>query len=63
MPPLYDYKCPKCQVTREFLDSAQNEVHVCITCPNGTHIDRQISVANFQFKGTGFYTTDYKGKS
>jgi putative FmdB family regulatory protein len=56
--PLYEYKCRVCgetfEVLQRFSDAPLTEHQVC-----GGVVDRLISPSAFQFKGTGFYITDY----
>jgi len=58
--PLYDYKCEKCEavfeVRQNFSDPLLTEHEGC-----GGKVTRLISVPALQFKGSGFYITDYKG--
>src|SRR5271155_5330863 len=61
--PLYEYRCAKCgktfEVIQKFAD-APLEVHE--DC--GGAVERLLSAPAFQFKGSGFYITDYaKGSS
>ena len=63
--PLYEYRCEACQqrfeVIRKFLDP---ELEVCTLCGKGP-VTRLLSSPAIQFKGSGWYITDYsqKGKS
>ena len=63
--PLYEYKCEACQrrfeVIRKFSDP---ELEVCTLCGKGP-VQRLVSSPAIQFKGSGWYITDYsqKGKS
>ena len=63
--PLYEYKCEACQkrfeVIRKFSDP---ELEVCTQCGKGP-VQRLQSSPAIQFKGSGWYITDYaqKGKS
>ena len=63
--PLYEYKCEACgkrfEVIRKFSDPP---LEVCTQCGKGP-IQRLKSSPAIQFKGTGWYITDYsqKGKS
>ncbi|MGD0014640.1 MAG: FmdB family zinc ribbon protein [Bryobacteraceae bacterium] len=56
--PLYEYKCSRCgkavEVLQRFSD-AQLQVHA--GC--GGALERVISPSAFNFKGTGWYVTDY----
>jgi putative FmdB family regulatory protein len=57
--PLYEYRCSKChrvfEVLQKFSD-APLELHE--DC--GGPLERLISAPSFQFKGSGWYVTDYK---
>ena len=59
--PLYEYRCEACQrrfeVIRKFSDS---ELDVCKLCGKGP-VHRQLSSPAIQFKGSGWYITDYAG--
>jgi putative FmdB family regulatory protein len=63
--PLYEYECAACQrrfeVIRKFADP---ELEVCTLCGKGP-VQRLLSSPAIQFKGSGWYITDYsqKGKS
>jgi putative FmdB family regulatory protein len=56
--PLYEYRCERCgkvfEVLQKFSD-APLETHA--DC--GGHVERLISAPAFQFKGSGWYVTDY----
>jgi putative FmdB family regulatory protein len=59
--PLYEYHCEKCgrfEVIRKFSDEP---LVVCPTC--GGAIEKLLSSPAIQFKGTGWYVTDYAGKT
>jgi putative FmdB family regulatory protein len=63
--PLYEYRCEACQqrfeVIRKFSDP---QLDVCMLCGKGP-VHRQVSSPAIQFKGSGWYITDYsqKGKT
>ena len=63
--PLYEYECDACgqrfEVIRKFSES---ELDACTLCGKGP-VRRLQSSPAIQFKGTGWYITDYssKGKS
>ena len=63
--PLYEYECDACgrrfEVIQKFSDPA---VDTCRQCGKGP-VRRLLSSPAIQFKGTGWYITDYaqKGKS
>ena len=55
--PLYEYQCPKCgrfEVIQKFSDAP---LAVCPTC--GSAVQKLLSAPAIQFKGTGWYITDY----
>src|SRR6476646_3859064 len=56
--PLYDYECHKCgkvfEVRQKFSDEPLKVHEVC-----GGPVHRLLSVPSLQFKGTGWYVTDY----
>ena len=61
--PTYEYQCQKC---RRRLEKFQNITAKPLTkCPNCSgKLKRLIGGgAGFIFKGSGFYTTDYRSKS
>ncbi len=62
--PLYDYRCHKCDETFEVLQKFSDEpLKIHEGC--GGQLERLISPPALQFKGTGWYVTDYAkgGKS
>jgi putative FmdB family regulatory protein len=59
--PLYEYECEKCQKRTEALQRFDDPP--LITCPAcGGPLRRLLSAPAFQFKGSGWYVTDYAGK-
>ncbi len=60
--PLYEYKCKSCNKTFEVLQRISAEpLANCKFCRG--EVEKLISVSSFQFKGSGWYITDYKNKS
>jgi len=60
--PIYEYRCSKCGKTFEALQSISAEpISKCIYCQGRTK--KIISLSSFQFKGKGWYITDYKKDS
>jgi putative FmdB family regulatory protein len=61
--PLYEYQCDACgsrfELIRKFSDPP---LEVCPTCGKGP-VQKLISSPAFQFKGSGWYITDYARKS
>ena len=60
--PLYEYKCEKCgkvfEKIQKFSDAPLTVHEEC-----GGAVERLLSPPALQFKGSGFYITDYKGGS
>ncbi len=59
--PLYEYQCGRCgrfEVIRKFSDAP---LVACPTC--GQEVQKLPSAPAIQFKGTGWYITDYARKS
>ncbi|RPI24303.1 MAG: zinc ribbon domain-containing protein [Acidobacteria bacterium] len=60
--PLYEYRCQSCgqliEVIQKFSDAP---LETCQKC-NGK-LERLLSAAAIQFKGTGWYITDYARKN
>lgn len=61
--PTYDYHCETCGYQFEaFQMMSEEPLKVCPKCDGAVH--RLISGGNgFIFKGSGFYTTDYRSDS
>jgi putative FmdB family regulatory protein len=60
--PLYEYKCEKCGHRFEKIEKhSASAVKKCPKC--GANAPRQLSAPGIQFKGSGWYVTDYAGKS
>jgi putative FmdB family regulatory protein len=60
--PLYEYKCAKCAHQFEKIEKHNAPTtQKCQKC--GGKAERMISAAGIQFKGSGWYVTDYKGKN
>jgi putative FmdB family regulatory protein len=59
--PIYEYKCLDCGVSLEKMQKVSDEpLTVCENC--GGKLEKQWSLSGFQFKGAGWYVTDYAGK-
>ncbi len=58
--PIYEYRCSACGFQKEFLqrlsDAPQTD---CPKCGKAT-LNKLVSAAGFQLKGTGWYATDFK---
>lgn len=59
--PIYEYSCSKCgktiEVIQKFSDPVLKKHQGC-----GGKLTKLVSAAGFQFKGTGWYVTDYANK-
>lgn len=59
--PIYEYKCKKCEKSFEKRQSvSESALTVCEEC--GGELEKQWSLSGFQFKGAGWYVTDYSSK-
>jgi putative FmdB family regulatory protein len=59
--PLYEYKCGKCGHRFEKIESMS--ASVTKKCPKcGAKAERMFAAPAIQFKGSGWYVTDYAGK-
>jgi putative FmdB family regulatory protein len=64
--PIYEYRCADCGKSIEAIQKFSDEPYtncgqtsvVCDKKGEG-QIERQLTAPTFQFKGTGFYITDY----
>ena len=60
--PIYEYRCKSCEKVFEVLQRISEEpLNTCIEC--GEKVEKLVSNTAFQFKGGGWYVTDYKGKT
>jgi putative FmdB family regulatory protein len=60
--PLYEYECTKCGTRTEKIEKvAGPHLKKCPKC--GGKVERLPSAPSVQFKGSGWYVTDYGGKS
>jgi putative FmdB family regulatory protein len=60
--PLYEYKCRKCGRKTEKIESVSGpHLKKCPHC--GGKVESVITAPAIQFKGAGWYVTDYAGKS
>jgi len=56
--PLYEYKCKKCGEIFEVVQKVNDPpLKVCIKC--GGPVSKMLSSPAIQFKGSGWYITDY----
>ena len=60
--PLYEYECTKCG--RRFEKIEHVSASATKKCPKcGAKAERLLTAPAIQFKGTGWYVTDYAGKN
>lgn len=60
--PLYEYQCTKCGERSEILQGVSGPPYThCPKC--GGELKKLFSAPAIQFKGSGFYKTDYASKS
>ena len=60
--PLYEYECAACGERTELIQRlADPPLSECPKC--GGSVSKLLSAPSFQFKGSGWYVTDYAGKS
>ncbi|MBV9211165.1 MAG: zinc ribbon domain-containing protein [Acidobacteria bacterium] len=59
--PIYEYECRKCHAHTEVMQKISDKpLTKCSKC--GGRLEKQWSPTSFQFKGSGWYVTDYAGK-
>lgn len=59
--PLYEYQCKKCQHRFEKIQKFSDQpVRKCPEC--GGPVEKLLHAPAVQFKGTGWYVTDYAGR-
>lgn len=60
--PIYEYECRKCKAHTEAFQKLTDKP--LVKCPKcGGRLDKRISAPAIQFKGSGWYVTDYAGKA
>ena len=59
--PLYEYECTKCHKRTEKIESASGpHLKKCPHCSG--KVERLLAAPAIQFKGSGWYVTDYAAK-
>ncbi len=60
--PLYEYECQKCGRRTEKIEPVSGpHLKKCPHC--GGKVERAVTAPAIQFKGSGWYVTDYAGKN
>lgn len=60
--PIYEYQCRVCGHQLEVMQSLSDKpLTICPAC-QGETLNKLISAAGFQLKGSGWYLTDYSAK-
>ena len=60
--PIYEFECRKCKAHIEVFQKMNDKPPAkCRKC--GGKLERKISAPAIQFKGSGWYVTDYAGKT
>jgi len=60
--PIYEYECQKCKSHTEAFQKVNDKpLTKCKKC--GGRLEKMISAPAIQFKGSGWYVTDYAGKA
>jgi putative FmdB family regulatory protein len=59
--PIYEYRCSECGQDHEVLQKvSEPPLTECPACGKPA-LQKQLSAAGFQLKGSGWYATDFKG--
>lgn len=59
--PIYEYRCAECGFQKEFLQRVSDKpLKDCPECGKPA-LDKLVTAAGFQLKGTGWYVTDFRG--
>ncbi len=59
--PIYEYRCTNGHTFEVIQSMSDDPVETCEEC--GAPVERVFHPVAVHFKGSGFYTTDYKSKS
>jgi putative FmdB family regulatory protein len=58
--PIYEYRCAACGHQQEFLQKVSDApMSVCPKCGKPA-LEKMVTAAGFQLKGSGWYATDFK---
>jgi len=59
--PIYAYKCESCGKALDVLQKMSDPVLVDCPACGAPKLQKQLTAAGFQLKGSGWYATDFKG--
>ncbi len=59
--PIYEYKCENSHVFDVMQKLSEDPLASCIEC--GAPVKKVLHPVSISFKGSGFYSTDYKGSA
>jgi putative FmdB family regulatory protein len=59
--PIYEYKCENGHVFDVMQKMSEDPLSKCVEC--GAPVRKVLQPVGISFKGSGFYSTDYSGKS
>ena len=61
--PIYEYRCGECGYQKEYMQRMSDALLTdCPKCGKRS-LNKMVSAAGFQLKGTGWYATDFKNGS
>lgn len=60
--PIYRYRCPKCQATREVMAKMSDPAPACVEC-GAEPMVKAVARTAFKLKGGGWYAQGYSGTS
>ncbi|MEY4730251.1 MAG: hypothetical protein RL020_1409 [Pseudomonadota bacterium] len=61
--PIYEYRCSSCGMQKDFLQKMSDPLLTdCPACNGKGTLNKMLSAAGFQLKGSGWYASDFKTK-
>ena len=61
--PIYEYRCAACGFQKEYLQKMSDALLTdCPECGKAS-LNKMVTAAGFQLKGSGWYVTDFRGGS
>jgi putative FmdB family regulatory protein len=61
--PIYEYRCSSCGMQKDFLQKMSDDLLTdCPECGAKGTLNKMLSAAGFQLKGSGWYASDFKTK-